>query len=67
MDVIVSSVVDANHVFVQQPTHPTFSSLENLNYYMNLCYTQDNAVPPLPRIERELSKPSQSEQSGFSA
>ncbi len=49
VDVIVSSVVDCNHVFVQQPTHPSFTSLEKLAYCMNLCYTQDNIVPQLPR------------------
>jgi A-kinase anchor protein 1 len=49
VDVIVSSVVDANHVFVQQPTHPSYTSLEKLNYCMNLCYTGDNIVPQLPR------------------
>ncbi len=56
VDVIVSSVVDANHVFVQQPTHPTFSSLERLSYCMNLCYShQDSIVPQLPRpIDRKL-------------
>ena len=55
VDVIVSSVVDANHVFVQQPTHPTYSSLERLNYCMNVCYTQDTIVPQLPRpIDRKF-------------
>ena len=49
VDVVVSSVVSANHIFIQQPTHPTFSSLESLNYCMNVCYTQDNVVPQLPR------------------
>ncbi len=55
MDVIVSSVVDANHVFVQQPTHPTYSSLERLSYCMNSCYSHDSIVPQLPRpIDGEL-------------
>jgi len=49
VDVIVSSVVDVSHVFVQQPTHPTFSCLERLNLCMNACYSQDGIVPQLPR------------------
>ena len=58
MDVIVSSVVDVSHVFVQQPTHPTFTCLEQLNYCMNTCYGQDGIVPQLPRpIEGWLEVP----------
>ncbi|XP_064620259.1 A-kinase anchor protein 1, mitochondrial-like isoform X2 [Lineus longissimus] len=48
-DAIVSSMVDVSHVFLQQPTHPSFPSLERLNQYMNTCYTQDLTVPPLPK------------------
>lgn len=49
VDVVVSSIVDAGHIFMQQPTHPSFPSLERLNQYMNACYTQDGVVPQLPR------------------
>ena len=49
-DVIVASVVEGNRLFVQQPTHPTFSSLERLNHCMLMCYTNTEAVvPQLPR------------------
>lgn len=49
IDVIVSSVVAPNHVFVQQPTHPSFPMLEKQNMFMNLCYSQDGIIPQLPR------------------
>ncbi|XP_021371300.1 KH domain-containing protein akap-1-like isoform X2 [Mizuhopecten yessoensis] len=49
IDVVVSSIVDAGHVFVQQHTHPSFPSLERLNQFMIACYTQDSIVPQLPR------------------
>ncbi|XP_022096223.1 A-kinase anchor protein 1, mitochondrial-like [Acanthaster planci] len=48
-DVIVSSVVSAGHVFVQQPTHPTYMALTRLNTFMNNCYSQMDMTPPLPR------------------
>ena len=48
MEVIVCSVVTPNHVFLQQPTHPTFPSLERQNYHMRMCYSVEN-VPHLPR------------------
>jgi len=49
VDVMVTSVIDVNHIFVQQPTHPTFSSLERLNHIMNSCYGMPgNEVPELP-------------------
>ena len=55
MDVIVSSVVTPNHVFLQQLTHPTFPMLERQSHCMLLCYTQDTIVPQLPRpIEGKL-------------
>ncbi|KAH3891534.1 hypothetical protein DPMN_015638, partial [Dreissena polymorpha] len=49
VDVIVSSIVDAGRIFVQQPTHPTYPSLERLNTFMSTCYMQEGAVPDIPR------------------
>lgn len=49
VDVVVSSIVDAGRVFIQQPTHPSFPSLERLNTYMLSCYMQEGAVPDIPR------------------
>ncbi|XP_013383304.1 A-kinase anchor protein 1, mitochondrial isoform X2 [Lingula anatina] len=49
VDVIVSSIVNASHIFVQQPTHPTYPSLERLNQFMIMCYQHDGIVPQLPR------------------
>ncbi|KAJ8312953.1 hypothetical protein KUTeg_010326 [Tegillarca granosa] len=49
VDVVVSSIVDAGHIFVQQHTHPSFPSLERLNQFMMACYSTDGVVPQLPR------------------
>ncbi|KAK3591532.1 hypothetical protein CHS0354_031644 [Potamilus streckersoni] len=49
LDIVVSSIVDAGHIFVQQPTHPTFPSLDRLNQFMLACYSQPGAVPDLPQ------------------
>lgn len=44
----VSAVVDAGHVFIQQPTHRTFMSLEKLNFFLNTAYSQDPNIPNVP-------------------
>ncbi|KAL3856694.1 hypothetical protein ACJMK2_011419 [Sinanodonta woodiana] len=49
LDIVVSSIVDAGHIFIQQPTHPTFPSLDRLNQFMLACYSQPGAVPDLPQ------------------
>lgn len=49
IDVIVSSVVTPNHIFVQQPTHAMYPLLDRQNQCMLLCYNQDGIVPQLPR------------------
>lgn len=49
VDVVVSSIIDAGRLFIQQPTHPSFPSLERLNTYMLSCYMQEGAVPDIPR------------------
>ncbi|XP_072033790.1 uncharacterized protein [Amphiura filiformis] len=49
-DVYVSSVVSAAHIFVQQPTHPTFMALQGLDTCMANTYNQQvDTVPQLPR------------------
>ena len=59
MDVVVSSIVDAGRIFIQQPTHPSYTSLERLNHFMLQCYMQEGAVPDIPRpIESELKQKS---------
>ena len=47
-DVVISSIVDATHFFVQQPAHPTFPSLESLNQLMLACYQDGANVPGVP-------------------
>ncbi|CAL1528751.1 unnamed protein product [Lymnaea stagnalis] len=48
VEVYVSAIVDAGHVFVQQPTHRSFMSLEKLTYFLNTVYGQDPNVPCVP-------------------
>ncbi|KAM4700253.1 A-kinase anchor protein 1, mitochondrial isoform 1-T2 [Discoglossus pictus] len=47
VEVIVVSVVNAGHMFVQQHTHPTFHALRSLDQQMFLCYSQPG-IPTLP-------------------
>ncbi|KAF2896885.1 hypothetical protein ILUMI_09295 [Ignelater luminosus] len=46
-DTIVSCMVAPNHLFLQQPTHPTFPNLNILSGFMNACYADANS-PMLP-------------------
>ncbi|KAI3410161.1 hypothetical protein GPALN_006519 [Globodera pallida] len=48
-EVFVSANTDAGHFFVQQPTHPSFSSLSLLDQYMLSVYTQPGGAPDLPK------------------
>uniref|UniRef100_F1KXC9 KH domain-containing protein n=1 Tax=Ascaris suum TaxID=6253 RepID=F1KXC9_ASCSU len=48
-EVVVCSIVDAGHFFVQQPTHPSFESLHRLNFYMLAVYNTAIGIPELPR------------------
>lgn len=47
-DVILSSLVNAGHFFLQQPTHPTYPSLSALDTCMMACYSQME-TPRLPQ------------------
>ncbi|KAL4223473.1 protein kinase A regulatory subunit binding [Mactra antiquata] len=49
VDIVVSSIVDAGRIFVQQPTHPSYPSLDRLNVCMNQCYMREGNVPDIPR------------------
>lgn len=40
-------MVAPNHLFLQQPTHPTFPNLNLLSSCMNMCYSDMNS-PMLP-------------------
>ena len=48
LDVVISHVVSAGHVFVQQPTLPVFTSWQRLDAIMNGCYGDGSAAPCLP-------------------
>ncbi|CAG0922295.1 unnamed protein product [Notodromas monacha] len=47
-DAYVSAVVSGGQFFLQQPTHPTYSSLKTLDQLMTVCYS-DLTCPGLPR------------------
>lgn len=47
-DVVLTSMVTAGHFFLQQPTHPTYPSLQRLDQCMAVCYGQGLDIPPLP-------------------
>ncbi|XP_055618113.1 A-kinase anchor protein 1, mitochondrial [Toxorhynchites rutilus septentrionalis] len=48
-DVIISSIVNGGHVFVQQPLHPSFQSIEAMQENLNTIYNLEEA-PLLPSI-----------------
>lgn len=48
-DVILACTINAGHFFLQQPTHPTYPQLNQLDYLMKLHYSEGSA-PPLPDI-----------------
>ncbi|KAI6188519.1 A-kinase anchor protein 1, mitochondrial [Aphelenchoides besseyi] len=48
-EAFICNVVDPGHFFVQLPTHPTFSSLANLDFYTMSIYSHLSAVPVLPK------------------
>lgn len=48
-DVSVSSIVNGGHVFLQQPLHPSFPSLNTLQQCLNQSYNT-NETPQLPEI-----------------
>ncbi|KAK5974811.1 A-kinase anchor protein 1 mitochondrial [Trichostrongylus colubriformis] len=48
-EVVCSSVIDPGHFFLQQPTHPSFSSLSHLDMYMIRLYSQGSDIPDLPK------------------
>ncbi|KAF0301919.1 A-kinase anchor protein 1, mitochondrial [Amphibalanus amphitrite] len=48
-DVLVSAVVTAGQLFLQQHTHPTFRGLERLTTLMAACYGDGGSTPELPR------------------
>ncbi|RZC35495.1 KH domain-containing protein C56G2.1 [Asbolus verrucosus] len=54
-DTIVSCMVAPNHLFLQQPTHPSFPNLNMLNSYMNACYSEaDSPLLPTPIPENTV-------------
>lgn len=48
-DVSISSIVNGGHVFLQQPLHPSFPSLNTLQQCLNQSYNM-NKTPQLPEI-----------------
>lgn len=54
-DTIVSCMVTPRHLFLQQPTHPTFPSLNVLSAYMNACYSEESIESP-PLLPTPISE-----------
>ncbi|XP_077995376.1 uncharacterized protein LOC144448906 [Glandiceps talaboti] len=48
-DVVVSSIVTTGHLFVQQPSHPSYTSLSRLDNFMVMCYAPPAETPDMPR------------------
>lgn len=48
-DVIVSTIASGNHLFLQQPLHPSYPSLNMLQEYMVQSYTSSDS-PAIPDI-----------------
>uniref|UniRef100_U5EQ12 Putative a-kinase anchor protein 1 n=1 Tax=Corethrella appendiculata TaxID=1370023 RepID=U5EQ12_9DIPT len=48
-DVVISAIINGGHIFVQQPLHPSFPSLNILQNCMNLSYSNIE-TPVLPDI-----------------
>ncbi|GMR39992.1 hypothetical protein PMAYCL1PPCAC_10187, partial [Pristionchus mayeri] len=44
----VAHLIDASHLFIQQPTHPSYSSLALLDQYMIRLYSQSEGIPEVP-------------------
>lgn len=54
-DTILSCMVAPNHLFMQQPTHPSFPSLNLLTNCMNSCYNStDSPLLPSPIPENTV-------------
>ncbi|ESN93761.1 hypothetical protein HELRODRAFT_103283 [Helobdella robusta] len=49
LEVLVTNVVSANHIFLHQVSHPTFTNLRKLTLDMSKCYDLERDVPGLPR------------------
>lgn len=45
-EIMISAIVSPNHVFLHQPSHPTYTALQRLNDCMSHCYN-DTATPEL--------------------
>jgi len=48
-DVFVSHIVSGGHIFLQQPNHPTHSSLARLEDLMSKAYCKFTSIPDIPR------------------
>ncbi|CAG9864954.1 unnamed protein product [Phyllotreta striolata] len=54
-DTVLSCIVAPNHLFLQQPTHPSYPSLNILTNCMNLCYSQtESPLLPTPITENTI-------------
>ncbi|KAI2804869.1 RNA binding [Blomia tropicalis] len=49
-EVILSCTINAGHFFLQQPTHPSYTTLNQLDAVMRAHYSQDTEAPPMPQV-----------------
>nr|XP_018914274.1 PREDICTED: KH domain-containing protein akap-1 [Bemisia tabaci]XP_018914275.1 PREDICTED: KH domain-containing protein akap-1 [Bemisia tabaci]XP_018914276.1 PREDICTED: KH domain-containing protein akap-1 [Bemisia tabaci]XP_018914277.1 PREDICTED: KH domain-containing protein akap-1 [Bemisia tabaci] len=57
-DVVVSSLISAGYMFLQQPTHPTYQQLSRLNFTMNANYCSPDApVMTEPQLNAVVAAP----------
>lgn len=57
-DVVVSSLISAGYMFLQQPTHPTYQQLSRLNFTMNANYTSpDTPAMTEPQLNAVVAAP----------
>ena len=50
-DVMISSCVTLDHIFVQQPTHPTYPALSRMHKMLSTVYEQ----PGIPQLVRPFN------------
>jgi len=53
-EILVTSVVSCNHIFIQQISHPSYAELARLDNSMSVFYHHTEMTPVLPRpIQRK--------------
>uniref|UniRef100_A0AC35TQU5 Tudor domain-containing protein n=1 Tax=Rhabditophanes sp. KR3021 TaxID=114890 RepID=A0AC35TQU5_9BILA len=48
-EIFITSIIDLGHVFVNQNSHPSFTSLPLLDNYMRTLYSKSTGIPEVPK------------------